>query len=55
LDNQAGFLVWGIGRFALDFVDDAGFKDSNVLVFYGIILFKTEYFVADQRLNFGLI
>jgi hypothetical protein len=40
LNDQAEFLVWGIGRFALDFIDDAGFENSDVLVLYGIVLFK---------------
>jgi hypothetical protein len=33
--------------FSLDFVNNAKFEDSNVLMLYGIVFFKVEHFVAD--------
>jgi hypothetical protein len=55
LDHKSRFFVGFVSIFALDFVHNSGFKNSNPIVFYRVILLEAENSITDEAINFRLV
>jgi hypothetical protein len=52
LDNQPGFLVRGICYFVFDLVNNPRNKNTDTLIFSGVILLELEYSSRNKTIDF---